>query len=108
MLVWANLHASYIFGLALVGLFALEALIAEPDRRRVIVGWGGFGLAGPADSLHHSAWPRGSSLSVPGQPDGGPAIDPGMAPDPASGRLRRSFCSLAAILAALVLSAGAD
>ncbi len=45
MLVWANLHASYIFGLALVGLFALEALIAEPDRRRVIVGWGGFGLA---------------------------------------------------------------
>ena len=45
MLVWANLHASYVFGLALVGLFALEALIAEQDRRRVIVGWGGFGLA---------------------------------------------------------------
>jgi hypothetical protein len=44
MLVWANLHASYIFGLALVGLFALEALLTEPDRRRVIVGWGGFGL----------------------------------------------------------------
>ena len=45
MLVWANLHASYIFGLALVGLFALEALLAEPDRRRVLTGWGAFGLA---------------------------------------------------------------
>jgi len=45
MLVWANLHASYIFGLALAGLFALEALIAERDKVRVVIGWGGFGIA---------------------------------------------------------------
>ena len=45
MLAWANLHASYIFGLALVGLFALEALLVEPDRRKVLMGWGSFGTA---------------------------------------------------------------
>ncbi len=45
MLVWANAHGSFVFGLALVGVFALEALItaAPSDRRRVILGWGAFG-----------------------------------------------------------------
>ena len=44
MLLWANLHGSFIFGLLLAGLFGLEALIACPDRRSVIIGWGRFGL----------------------------------------------------------------
>ncbi|MEG8023420.1 hypothetical protein QP162_01185 [Sphingomonas aurantiaca] len=47
MLVWANAHGSFVFGLALVGVFALEALIAAAlsDRRRVVLGWGAFGVA---------------------------------------------------------------
>lgn len=47
MTLWANLHGGYMFGLALIGPFALEALIgAKPDERmRVVLGWGGFGLA---------------------------------------------------------------
>ena len=47
MLVWANAHGSFVFGLALVGVFALEALItaAPSDRRRVVLGWGAFGAA---------------------------------------------------------------
>lgn len=44
MLIWANLHASYVFALGLLAAFALEALIEEADRRRVIFGWGRFGL----------------------------------------------------------------
>ncbi|HXH15069.1 MAG TPA: hypothetical protein VNJ10_02945 [Sphingomonas sp.] len=46
MLVWANAHGSFVFGLALVGVFALEALVvATPsDRRRAVVGWGVFSI----------------------------------------------------------------
>jgi len=46
MLVWANAHGSFIFGLALAAAFALEALIATApaDRRAVILAWGKFGL----------------------------------------------------------------
>ena len=45
MTVWANLHASYVVGIGLAGLFALEALIEEEDRRRVLFRWGLFGVA---------------------------------------------------------------
>lgn len=45
MIVWANLHGSYVFGLALLGPFALEALIAAPARwRAVVLHWGSFGV----------------------------------------------------------------
>lgn len=46
MLVWANLHGSYVLGLAVAGAFGLEALV-EPgaDRVKVIRHWGLFGLA---------------------------------------------------------------
>lgn len=46
MLVWANMHGSFVFGLGLAGVFALEALLAAPpaERRATIIGWGGFGL----------------------------------------------------------------
>jgi hypothetical protein len=45
MLVWANVHGSFVFGLALAGVFALEALItAVPARRlEIVVRWGSFG-----------------------------------------------------------------
>ena len=44
MLVWANLHASFIFGLLIAAGFGLEALIMSADRRAVVLGWGRFGL----------------------------------------------------------------
>jgi hypothetical protein len=51
MAVWANLHAGHVFGLALAGLFALEALWQAPPAARLLVmrRWGlfvaGAGLA---------------------------------------------------------------
>ena len=47
MLLWANLHGGFLFGLALAPLFALEALIAAPPQQRLAVarGWLLFGLA---------------------------------------------------------------
>jgi len=44
MLVWANLHASFAFGLVMIPFFALEALLHERDRKQVAIGWGAFGL----------------------------------------------------------------
>ncbi|HEY2709604.1 MAG TPA: hypothetical protein VGI95_16260 [Caulobacteraceae bacterium] len=51
MVVWANLHASFIFGLGIIGPFALEALMEEEDKMRVVLGWGFFGLIALALSL---------------------------------------------------------
>lgn len=51
MLLWANSHLSFALGLALIGPFALEALIEEPDKKRVIIGWGAFGLLCTAAGL---------------------------------------------------------
>jgi hypothetical protein len=50
MTLWANLHGSFFFGLALIGPFALEALLAAAPARRipVVLRWGGFGLAATA------------------------------------------------------------
>jgi len=45
MIVWANLHASYLIGIGIAVLFALEALIAEKHKRAVVTGWLSFGLA---------------------------------------------------------------
>jgi hypothetical protein len=46
MTVWSNLHGSFIFGLALIGPFALEALLAaRPDKKIAVArGWVLFGL----------------------------------------------------------------
>lgn len=46
MVLWANLHGSYVFGLALIGPFALEALLAAPREKwlEVIWRWGLFGV----------------------------------------------------------------
>ena len=43
ILLWANLHASFIFGLFLGAVFALEALFASPDRKRALLSWSLFG-----------------------------------------------------------------
>src|SRR5262245_59719452 len=54
MLLWANLHGSFIFGLALVALFAGEALFMAADRHaalRVVRTWGLFGIAAFACAL---------------------------------------------------------
>jgi hypothetical protein len=45
LIVWANLHGSFILGILLIGPFALEALAVEPDKRRAFLGWSIFGLS---------------------------------------------------------------
>ncbi|MEO6225102.1 MAG: hypothetical protein ABIO80_04560 [Sphingomicrobium sp.] len=45
MIVWANLHGSFVIGLAIAALFGLEALVTSKDRGRVVSEWGLFGLA---------------------------------------------------------------
>jgi hypothetical protein len=42
MPLWANLHGSFAFGLALAGALALEAVIESADRRKAAQGWGLF------------------------------------------------------------------
>jgi hypothetical protein len=56
MVLWANLHASFIFGLALIGPFALEALFEQPDKLKTFRDWALFGLVAGAFAL---ATPRG-------------------------------------------------
>jgi hypothetical protein len=51
MILWANLHASFIFGLAIIGPFALEALIEAPDKLRALWNWGLFSLLALAFAL---------------------------------------------------------
>jgi hypothetical protein len=49
MLIWANLHASYIIGLGIAGVLTLEALVDQRRDRPVIVRWAAFlALAGLA------------------------------------------------------------
>jgi hypothetical protein len=45
VVVWANMHASFVVGLGLLAAFALEAFLDRPgpDRREAL-GWGVFGL----------------------------------------------------------------
>lgn len=42
MPLWANLHGSLAFGLALAGALAMEAVIESGDRRRTALRWGLF------------------------------------------------------------------
>jgi hypothetical protein len=55
MVLWANLHASFIFGLGIIGPFAAEALVEAPAtlkaRLEVVRGWGFFGVIATALSL---------------------------------------------------------
>ena len=47
MALWANLHGGFIFGLALIAPFAIEAIVDAPAERRLETGrgWMLFGLA---------------------------------------------------------------
>jgi hypothetical protein len=52
MALWANAHASFLFGLVLIGPFALEALIVRPDAwRKTVIGWGLFGVGAALAAL---------------------------------------------------------
>jgi hypothetical protein len=53
MTVWANMHGGFIFGLVLIGPFALEALTAAPAgaRRLTARAWATFALAALAAAL---------------------------------------------------------
>lgn len=42
MVVWANLHASFLFGVGLAGWLGLEAVSEARGQREVAFGWGGF------------------------------------------------------------------
>jgi hypothetical protein len=45
LVIWANLHGSFVMALAIAGAFALEALVASPDRPRAVRQWALFGIA---------------------------------------------------------------
>jgi len=55
MVLWANLHASFIFGLGIVAPFAAEAFFEAPNeiaaKLRVVRDWGFFGVVATALSL---------------------------------------------------------
>jgi hypothetical protein len=51
MVVWANLHGSYIIALAIAGLFGLESLLANLRDRRLLGRWILFGLVSVAAAL---------------------------------------------------------
>lgn len=53
MLVWANAHGSFVFGLALAGGLGLEALVAAApsDRLHVVRQWGLFGVVSLAAAI---------------------------------------------------------
>ena len=45
MTLWANLHGSFVFGLAIAAAFGLEALVESADKRRAFRQWLLFGIA---------------------------------------------------------------
>ncbi|MEN3976068.1 hypothetical protein [Emcibacter sp. SYSU 3D8] len=52
MIVWANLHGSYVLGIAVTGFFAVEAVLAEAsDRRGTLRAWALFLIATCVASL---------------------------------------------------------
>lgn len=59
MTLWANLHGSFIFGLALGGALGLDAVLARPaeERKAAALGWAGFiGLSILAATLTPAGW----------------------------------------------------
>ena len=51
MVLWANMHGSFIAGIALIASFALEALLAPGDRKRTLFLWTGFTAAAIVTAL---------------------------------------------------------
>jgi hypothetical protein len=55
MTVWANMHGSFLLGLALLGPLALDALVCAPEGKRIEVlrGWVLFGLLALGAAMIH-------------------------------------------------------
>ncbi|WP_443748292.1 hypothetical protein [Asticcacaulis solisilvae] len=51
MTLWANMHGSFIAGLALIAPFALEAVLASDTRSKAVLMWAGFTVAALAAAL---------------------------------------------------------
>ena len=53
MTLWSNMHGGFVFGLALIGPFALEAVAAKPPEARLAAlrAWALFGVAAVAGAL---------------------------------------------------------
>jgi len=51
ILLWANLHGSWVLGLAIAALLALDTLIAAKWDRRLLLGWLVFGLVSAAMAM---------------------------------------------------------
>jgi hypothetical protein len=51
MPLWANLHGSFAFGLALAGAFAVEAVWETPAKMKALLAWGVFVIAAAASAL---------------------------------------------------------
>jgi hypothetical protein len=49
--LWANLHGSFAFGLALAGALAVEAVVEMPDRKKAVMSWGLFLLAATLSAM---------------------------------------------------------
>jgi hypothetical protein len=56
MPLWANLHGSFAFGLALAGALAVEAVIETTDRKKAILGWGIFLVGATASCMATPFW----------------------------------------------------
>ena len=68
MVLWANLHGSFVFGLAIAAAFGLEALVASPDRPRALRQWALFGVACAGRGLHQRQWHRRRASPACGSP----------------------------------------
>lgn len=55
MTVWANMHGSFLLGLALLGPLALDALVSAPEGKRIeaLRGWVLFGLLALGAAMIH-------------------------------------------------------
>jgi hypothetical protein len=51
MVVWANVHGSFLLGLLLVGALGLEAVLASNNRKSSLAGWAAFGLLSSVAAL---------------------------------------------------------
>ncbi|HEU0162026.1 MAG TPA: hypothetical protein VFQ69_06455 [Rhizomicrobium sp.] len=49
--LWANLHGSFAFGLALAGALGVEAVLESNDRRRAALRWGAFLAVATASAM---------------------------------------------------------
>ena len=76
--IWANLHGGYVFGLALAGFFAVEALwgAERGSRPRMLRGWGAFLAASLIASLVMPQKPAAGLRFVMGFLDGGGFLAP--------------------------------